>query len=178
MLTMRTSRRSNPREGPSLEPLLSDQRMEAVPEGAQLGGAGPGSEARSSAEQQRGPSQREAPPGNGGAGQVAGQSPQRPHPPVSPFTTPSTRAAWESAAGGLGWMLYGLLRLLALPHSKSGEVHRPVGFKYPGLPACWGCLHCLTLGLARSRLALAQNMWACERCTSSAVGCYTQASRS
>lgn len=102
MLTAHTSRQSNPREGPSLEPLLSDQRMEPVPEGAQLGGTGPGSEARSPAEQQRGPSQQEHLPGNGGAGQMAGQSPQRPHPRVSPFTTPSTRADWESAAGGLG----------------------------------------------------------------------------
>ena len=102
MLTTHTSRQSNPREAPSLEPLLSDQRMEAVPEGAQLGGTGPGSEARSSDEQQRGPSPREPPPGNGGAGHMAGQSPQRPHPPASPFTTPSTRADWESAAGGLG----------------------------------------------------------------------------
>ena len=117
---MHPSRQSNPREAPILEPLLPDQRMEPVPEGAQLGGTGPGSDARSSGEQQRGSSQQEQAPSNGGAGQVAGQSPQRPQPPASPFTTPSTRADWESAAGDQGNKKYLLLCLLALPDSGSG----------------------------------------------------------
>ena len=49
-------------------------------------------------------------------------------------------------------MMYGLLCLLALPHSGSGEVHRLAGFEYSGLSACWGCPDCLSLGLTRRRL--------------------------